>query len=100
MKFKSNLTLPAGFVRLNLHQIETLLVGLVAKVNPCQAAGVDDGRVLGQGLVPVDMAQGDVVKGRAGHIAQKQHMLLPDGHLLFRANLGASDPYVGGEDGG
>ena len=100
VEFVRHRPLAIGLFSPDIHQIKALFVILIAKVEARQAAGVDHGRVLGKDLVAVDVPQGDVVKGGVGHVAQQQDMLLTDGHLFLRADLGAGDPYMGGQDGG
>ena len=55
-----------GRGRIELDDTEPLLVVLLAEVDALEAAGVDDVGVLGENLVPVDVAQRDVVQAAPG----------------------------------
>ena len=92
-----------GRFRVNVHHAETLVVRLLGKVHPLQAAGVCHRRPpfarRTQYLVLVNMSQRHVLQLRLLHRADVQHVVVAQHHGAFRPHGGAVHRHMTDQDG-
>ena len=101
MKLEPGQAMTLGGGGVDVHDAKALLVALLAKVHPLQAAGIGHhGGLCPQNLVFVDVAQGNVVDLGLLQVSGHQHVVLAEHHGPFGTDGGAVDGKVGGDDGG
>ena len=83
-----------------IDKAETLVVTLLAEVDPLETARVDDVRASSEHLVAVDVSEGDVLEAVESDGASEEHVVGAKHHRLFGAGDRVVDGHVPGENRG
>ena len=85
---------------IEVDKAETLVVTLLAEVDPLETSRVDDVRASSEHLVAVDVSEGDVLEAVEGDGAPEQNVVSAEHHRLLGAGDRVVDGHVPGENRG